>query len=89
MTNTVTFFSKEEDLRTLTGLDHKGLWDNGFNLDDWDFGFVSNDEWNADGWPFGDGPLHQCWLLERMGNYCVGYEHTEYGGKHYYIAYHS
>lgn len=32
----------EEDLQKLTGLDHKGLWDAGFNLDDWDACFVSD-----------------------------------------------
>ena len=35
----LTYFESEEDLQRLTGLDHDGLWDAGFNLDDWDFGF--------------------------------------------------
>ena len=33
---------KEEDLEKLTGLDRDGLWNAGFNLDDWDVCFVSD-----------------------------------------------
>ena len=29
------------------------------------------------------------WLISKMENYCVGYEHIEYNGKHYYMVYHS
>ena len=47
MTNTITFFDKYQDLCKLTGAQsHKELWDAGFDLDDWDFGFVSNKPWN-------------------------------------------
>ena len=78
--------TSREDLRKITGLpsdNHdEALWDAGFNLDDWDVCFVSDvplDEDNDDAY----------WLLMQMDSYCVGYEHVEYGGKHYYIAYHS
>lgn len=73
-----------EDLRKITGLpsdNHdKALWDAGFNLDDWDVCFVS------------DIPLTEenaWWLVIKMECHCVGYEHVEYGGKHYYMVYHS
>ena len=74
-----------EDLREITGLpsdNHdEALWTAGFNLDDWDVCFVS------------DVPLDEdreaWWLLIKMECHCVGYEHTEYNGKHYYMVYHS
>ena len=85
---TVTFFETREELRELTGLpgdNHdEALWDAGFNLDDWDFGFVSDTEWSENGEPF-----FEFWLMLKMENHCVGYRHTEYNGRHYYIAYHS
>lgn len=28
-------------------------------------------------------------LRELTGIYCVGFQHTEYNGKHYYLLYHS
>lgn len=76
-----------EDLREITGLpsnNHdQALWDAGFNLDDWDVCFVSDvpldDDWNSEAW----------WLVTKMECHCVGYEHTEYNGKHYYMVYHS
>lgn len=79
----VTFFSKESELSELTGLNHEQLWDAEFNLDDWDFGFVSDTEfdmWNSN---------YEFFMLSRMESYCVGYEHVEYDGKHYYMVYHS
>lgn len=38
----LTWFESEKDLQALTGLDHDELWDAGFDLDDWDFGFVTD-----------------------------------------------
>lgn len=85
---TATFFSTCEELRKLTGLpDDNALWDADFNLDDWDWGFVSDEEWTYD-WD-DSHPYYQYWMLTRMDNHCVGYEHTEYNGKHYYMLYHS
>ena len=90
---TVTFFETLEELRKLTGLpadDHDAaLWDAGFDLDDWDFGFVSDTEWSEDGWYEGKSPFYEYFILDRMENYCVGYKHTEYKGRHYYMMYHS
>lgn len=89
MRNTVTFFDTCEDLRELTGLPSddydKALWDAGFDLDDWDWGFVSDTPWSED-WGC---PYYQHWLMSRMAEYCVGYDHTEYNGRHYYILHHS
>ena len=91
MTNTVTFFSTEEDLQSLTGLTHDRLWDAGFDLDDWDFGFVSDTEWHDPERWFSDRkyPYHQYWLFTLMNQRGTGCEHTAYGGKHYYMSYHS
>lgn len=86
---TVTFFDTREELRELTGLpSDQALWDAGFKLDDWDFGFVSDTEW-TDGWWSDSGSYYEYWLLDRMYSHCIGYEHVEYDGSHYYIAYHS
>lgn len=35
-------FTTEEDLMKLTGLSRDELWENDFDLDDWDVGFVSD-----------------------------------------------
>ena len=91
MKKTVTFFDTREELRELTGLpgdNHdEALWDAGFNLDDWDFGFVCDEEWNED-WS-DEHAYFETWMLSRMSSYCVGYEHVEHNGRHYYLAYHS
>lgn len=29
------------------------------------------------------------WLVTQMENYCVGYHHVEYNGKHYYTVHHA
>ena len=100
----------EKDLEELTGLDRDRLWDVGFNLDDWDVCFVSNEplhsrievehhenrvfdeqydeevcELDYDDPRYDD--IH--WLYWRMDNYCVGFNHVEYGGRHYYTVHHS
>lgn len=89
---TVTFFSTRGELRELTGLpadNHDdALWEAGFDLDDWDFGFASDTEW-SDGWWDNAAPYFEYWLLHRMESHCVGYKHTEFNGCHYYMVYHS
>jgi hypothetical protein len=103
--NTITFFSTREELRQLTGLPddnyNEALWNVGFDLDDWDFGFVSDEPFHEmvesedyEGNPCEvrqgrDEPYYMEWLLNRMDDWCVGYSYTEYAGKHYYIAHHS
>ena len=29
------------------------------------------------------------WLVFQMNNYCVGYEHVEFKGRHYYMVHHA
>lgn len=88
MLKTVTFFGTEKDLSALTGLDHDGLWNAGFDLDDWDWGFVCTDPFDDDRYWHSDRQ-YQDWMLDRMDSYCVGYKHTIYQGFHYYMLYHS
>lgn len=87
---TITFFETRKELAELTGLSMENhcsaMWDAGFNLDDWDWGFVSDVKWNEWG---KHTSAYEWWLLMKMGDYCVGYEHTEYNGRHYYLLYHS
>lgn len=79
MTNTITFFDTYEELCELTGThSRKELWDAGFGLDDWDFGFVSDEPWGEE-----YSPYYQTWLLL----HCIGCSHVEFGGRHYYMAY--
>lgn len=85
------FFDTREELRELTGLpdiDHDSpMWEAGFDLDDWDFGFMCeteiSDAWND------EHNYWEYWLITHMENHCVGYKHVEYAGKHYYMCYHS
>ena len=101
---------KEEDLEKLTGLDREGLWNAGFNLDDWDVCFISDiplhsealreqvrSDWTGEDWEEETYDL-ECdyeyyddvhWLFWQMDSYCVGFNHVEYNGKHYYTVHHS
>ena len=94
----VIMFSKTSDILKLTGLpDRNALWDVGFNLDDWDAGFCSNQKlheevtYNDDGEEYTE--IHWLddadWLGQQMENYCVGYNYCEVNGKHYYTVHHS
>ena len=86
---TITFFDTEEELLELTGiLRRDDLWDADFDLDDWDFGFMCQDEWHSY-WDGNCSHYYEEWMLNHMDNHCVGYRHVEYRGKHYYMAYHS
>ena len=91
MKKTITFFDTREELRELTGLPgddyDRALWDAGFNLDDWDFGFVSDKEFIED-WD-DEHPYYEWWMLTHMGAHCVGFKYVEYKGRHYYMLYHS
>lgn len=95
----LTFFDTEKDLRELTGIDtYEGLREAGFYLDDWDWGFVSDecyvttktDEFGCEECVIdSDAPQYVEQILHMMEDYCVGFQHTEYNGKHYYLLYHS
>lgn len=84
----------EDDLQKVTGLTHDELWEQDFDLDDWDVCFVSDipltdTDRDEDDYCWEEPIEDAHWLIYRMENYCVGYEHTEYNGKHYYMVYHS
>lgn len=72
--------TKEEDLTKLTGLDHDNLWNEGFDLDDWDVCFVSDRKLTE---------ANAKWLVNRMKSYCCGFEEVEFNKKFYYLVYHS
>lgn len=74
-----SIFTTEKELSKLTGLNHEQLWDNGFNLDDWDIGFCCDKKLTKKEW----------WLINQMTNYCVGYEMVEYEGFYYYTVHHA
>lgn len=111
-------FTTEEDLMKLTGLSRDELWDNGFDLDDWDVGFVSDvplttivydddyddddeyeepiddDDYDDDDDDLGDYDYEEpvddaYWLVRQMENYCIGYAHIEFKGRHYYMVHHA
>lgn len=109
-------FTTREELRQLTGLPSdnydKALWDNGFDLDDWDVGFESDkplehiygtepnenleEDYDDSCYCHEDIEIDfSCpnddayWLVNRMDNYCCGYNCTKYNGKYYYLVYHS
>lgn len=73
----LAMFDTENDLQTLTGLSHQELWNAGFDLDDWDVGFQTNE------------PMSEGWLLNRLISYCSGYKQVKYNDKYYYLAYRS
>lgn len=86
----ITWFENEDDLQELTGLTHNELWDAGFNLDDWDFGFCSDEELDLNAYDYGKYNCGYYYLMRSlcMNNPAFEPEHTEYNGKHYYMCYH-
>lgn len=88
--NTITFFDTVDELLYLTGLPTRAaLWDAGFNLDDWDFGFVSETPWtDGEGWWNGNSSYYEHWMIQHMED-PDNYGHTKHNGKHYYLVYHS
>lgn len=101
MVSSITFFHTAEDLEHMTGLSRSDLWNHGFNLDDMDWGIVSPEPL-ADHYPSEDGYYettgsiyynkdkpYEYQLLTWMDNYCVGFCHTVFKGKHYYTLHHS
>lgn len=96
----LTMFQTEKDLMKLTGLTRDELWDNDFDLDDWDVGFVSDvpltntvhdeDDGDYEHENEFEEPVDDAyWLVRQMENYCVGYEHIEHKGRHYYMVHHA
>lgn len=90
---TLTWFESEQDLQALTGLSHDELWDAGFDLDDWDFGFVCDRELNIQAYAEEDFDCGYFHLIKALCTF-LGFSapsktHTVYNGKHYYMSYHS
>ena len=77
------FFNTEKELSKLTGLDHEQLWDNGFNLDDWDWGIQIPSRKQK------KFEREQSIIISAMDSYCVGYEKTIYKDNAYYMQYHA
>ncbi|MCD8286280.1 MAG: hypothetical protein LUD50_03520 [Clostridia bacterium] len=74
-------FHDADDLIALTGLSEDDLWNNGFNLDDFDGGIRVNEVLD-------DSTIE--WLLENaMEDYCIGYALVEYCGYYYYMIHHA
>jgi hypothetical protein len=95
-------FDTEEELMELTGLSEDELWENGFNLDDWDIGFQSEIKLHTDPTQediddgeysseslIADWDLPAHWLMLQMNNYCVGANYVFLDGRHYYTVHHS
>lgn len=78
--NNCKTFNSEKDLQKLTGLSHNELWANGFDLDDWSFGFCCEKKLNNH---------NASWLLCQMEHYCCGYKVVNFNGYYYYMVYHS
>lgn len=82
MVKEITFFSPK-DIESVTGLSYEELRSEGFVLDDMDFGFILDEP------PEASLPFYIHWILSKAENYCVGYEHVEFNGLHYYTVHHS
>lgn len=98
MKTNLTFFDNSKDLESLTGLSQDELWNSGFDLDDMDWGFVSDKEYTKETMnEFGDVSLEIKYnipqfayqILSMMENYCVGFHHVKYNNKHYYTLHHA
>ena len=78
----ITLFDNEKELTELTGLNHKQLWDAGFNLDDWDWGFRSKNDLDH-------LTIAEWRIVDFMEGYCCGYDCVKYNGYYYYMQYHA
>lgn len=78
MTINLVMFNTVEDLAKLTGLStdnhSQALWDAGFNLDDWDIGFQTNESVDICPLPF---------LIPK------DFTTIGYNGKYYHMFYHA
>ena len=104
----VKIFSSEEEIFEILGWEYTGdykkdeplhdkLWDNGFNLDDWDIGFAckepfthtAHDSDDPDAYEWEEPDDDVGWLVNHMDGYCVGYHHCEFAGYHWYTVHHA
>ena len=86
MVENVTFFENEKDLSALTGLTRDELWDSGFDLDDLDFGIMTNRTWGE--CMDEDEPYYRWWMTNRMDFHCSGIRHASCNGRHFYTVHH-
>lgn len=88
---TLTWFESEKELQELTGLNHNELYDAGFDLDDWDFGFVTDKLLDKTAYNHMNFECDYFFLIKALSTNNISFEpkHTEYNGKHYYMSYHS
>ena len=85
----VTFFHTEEQLSALTGLSHDALWEAGFDLDDWDYGFVTVEEWpDTENLWDAKCPYYRWSIASMLENTCR-IEHYKWHGRHYHMRYHA
>lgn len=99
MVQNITFFENEAELNELTKLNHDELWDQGFDLDDWDWGFVTNENYTYEViTEYGDielqvdydkTPSYIYSILNYMDNCCCGFRCVKYKDKFYYMLYHA
>ena len=82
MKTNIVFFEDAKDLESLTGLSYDELWDKGFDLDDMDWGFVSDENYITETEDeFGDIsmeikydiPQFAYQILSMMESYCVAF----------------
>lgn len=86
---TLTWFESEQDLQELTGLDHDGLWDAGFDLDDWDFGFVTDFLLDIKEYMDMNFNCGHYYLLKFLIWDAYKWDIRKYNGKYYYMSYHA
>ena len=91
---TLQMFNTREDLCKLTGLSEDALWDEGFEPEDWDVGFCSDQaiaytKYDPDYGEWEESSVDLGRLIRSMENNCVGYDCIKYGGKYYYMVHHA
>lgn len=80
MSTKCIIFETVDELLKLTGLTcDEELRGYGFDLDDWDIGFCSNEKLDEKHW----------WLESKMDSHACGYQTYEYEGRYYYLVYHA
>lgn len=101
MIKDITFFHTVEELEAITGLTRGELWDNGFNLDDIDWGIVTTnvnlvEEIIDKGIGLRiltvDGDNNEPYiiqLLRWMEDYHAGWDYVEYNDRQFFLLHHT
>lgn len=85
----LTWFESEKDLQRLTNLYHGSLWNNGFDLDDWDFGIMTDQKLDMHVEDSGDMDCGYYYLIKALNNSAYATREVYFNGKYYYMRYHS